>query len=111
MLCRLTPRESPAFPAVLALTPALPQFWGAAGLELCGPRWHGGAHWGWAELSLVLVSGECAESCSEGLALGDTEVQQLQCWAVPVAAGAGRGSDHVCGCGGGQVRAEGLGLG
>lgn len=56
-----------------------------------------------------LVSGECAESSSEGLALGDTEVQQLQCWAVPVAAGAGRGSDHVCGCGGGQVRAEGLG--
>lgn len=79
---------------------------GAAGTEL----WSLLPHWGWAELSHVLLSGECTGSCSEGLVLSGTEVQQLQCWAVPVAAGAARGSERGCGRGGGQVRTAGLGL-
>lgn len=92
-----------------ALTPALPQLWGAAGTELCGHWWLRGGG-----LSChIPVPGEYAESCSEGLGLGDTGVQHWSAGlSLPVAArAAGRGSGHVCGHGGGQVRAEGLGLG
>lgn len=53
----------------------------ALGSSRDGALWSLGARRGWAELSHILVSGECAtlgsaESSGEGLVLSDTEVQQ-----------------------------------